>query len=90
MGRVRSKAEGQALDLSFRHCFLFCILSLFLLSMIPHLCLYTLSDEDMYFCYSTATVLLRHRWDGVLDRVRLPATMLLRYRVARLVGFAFF
>lgn len=34
--------------------------------MIPHLCLDTLSVRGL----SAAKVLLRHRWDGVLDRVQ--------------------
>lgn len=35
-------------------------------AMIPHLCLDTLSVRGL----SAAKVLLRHRWDGVLDRVQ--------------------
>jgi len=52
--------------------------------MIPHLCLDTLSHRGL--CHSTAKVLLRHRWDGVLGLRLWLATMLLRYRRAGLVG----
>lgn len=37
----------------------------------------------------TATVPLRHRWDGVLWPRHVPATMPLRYRMACLVGVLF-
>lgn len=36
--------------------------------MIPHPCLDTLSRNEIFRIFSTAKVLLRHRWDGVLDR----------------------
>lgn len=67
-GGIGLRVPGDDLCGGFFFPFSFFGWLLFLAFMIPHPCLDTLSRNEIFRIFSTAKVLLRHRWDGVLDR----------------------